>query len=49
MNSRQELGGLVFFTSSEGGTIFLLRAAEIGLDAAIMLLFAHAVTHPAFG
>jgi hypothetical protein len=49
MDAGQQLDGFFFFTGGDSGAEFFFHAAQFGNDAAVVQLFAGAVTHPAFG
>jgi len=49
VDAGEELDGLVGFAGDNGGAEFFFRAAQFGFDAAVLEVFALAVTHPAFG
>ena len=49
VDAGEELDGILGFASDDGGAEFFFGAAQLGFDAAVLEVFALAVTHPAFG
>jgi len=49
MDAGQQLGGLILFARGHEGAEILFNAAQVGLDAAVVLFFAGTAPHAAFG
>ena len=49
VDTGEELDGFFGFAGDDGGAEFFFGAAQLGFDAAVLEVFALAVTHPAFG